>query len=71
MTDPLVTYLEGHLAGAAAAIDLLGAMRDQHAGEPLGQFALRMLADEVEADNAVLENLAKGIGAVWKRRKSP
>ena len=61
MSDPLATYLEDHLAGAAYAIDLLGAIRDQHAGEPLGQFAARMLV-EVKADNDVLKELAERIG---------
>lgn len=61
MSDPLVTYLEDHLAGAAYAIDLLGAIRDQHAGEPLGRFAAGMLV-EVEADNGVLTELAERIG---------
>lgn len=61
MSDPLVTYVEDHRAGAAYAI-LLGAIRDQHAGEPLGRFAVGMLV-EVEADNAVLKELAERIGA--------
>lgn len=43
MADPLATYLEDHIAGASYAIDLLGAIRDQHAGEPLGEFAAGML----------------------------
>jgi hypothetical protein len=61
VNDPLSTYLEDHLAGAAYAIDLLGAIRDQHAGEPMGQFAAGMLM-EVEADNGVLQELAERIG---------
>jgi hypothetical protein len=61
MSDPLVTYVEDHLAGAAYAIDLLEAIRDQHAGEPLGKFAAGMLV-EVEEDNAVLTKLGKRIG---------
>jgi hypothetical protein len=60
VNDPLSTYLEDHLAGAAYAIDLLGAIRDQHAGEPMGQFAAGMLV-EVEADNGVLQELAERI----------
>ena len=39
MSDPLTTYLQDHLAGALQAIELLKAMSDGHAGEPLGQFA--------------------------------
>jgi hypothetical protein len=35
MSDPLATYIEDHLAGATYAIDLLEAIRDQYAGDPL------------------------------------
>jgi hypothetical protein len=53
MSDPLATYLHDHLAGAVVAINLLEALRDQHDGELLGQFAAEQLV-EVEADRAVL-----------------
>ena len=36
---PLVTYLQDHLAGALHAIELLKAMCQHFAGEPLGTFA--------------------------------
>ena len=62
MADPLATYLEDHIAGASYAIDLLGVIRDQHAGEPLAEFAAGMLA-EVEADEAVLKELAERVGS--------
>lgn len=62
MSDPLATYLEDHVAGAMYAVDLLGALRDQHAGESLGQFAAAMLV-EVEADGAVLKELAERVGS--------
>lgn len=62
MSDALVKYLEDHLAGTAYATDLLEDIRDQHAGEPLGQFAAEMLA-EVEADSGVLKELAERVGA--------
>lgn len=62
MGDPLATYLEDHIAGASYAIDLLGAIRDQHAGEPLAEFALGMLA-EVKADEAALKGLAERVGS--------
>jgi hypothetical protein len=62
MSDPLVTYVHDHLAGAVAAIDLLETLRDQHAGEPLGQFAAEVLV-EVEADREVLQGLAERVGA--------
>ena len=62
MSDPLATYLHDHLAGAVVAINLLEALRDQHAGEQLGQFAAELLV-EVEADRAVLRGLAEQVGA--------
>ncbi len=48
MSDPLATYLQDHLAGAMAGIEILEALRDQHAGEPLGSFATEMLASQYE-----------------------
>lgn len=56
MSDPLTTYLQDHFAGAAHAIELLEAMRDHHAREPLGQFATQLLV-EIEADRDVLAEL--------------
>ena len=56
MSDPLATYIEDHLAGADYAIDLLQAIRDQYAGEPLADFAASMLI-EVEADRATLKRV--------------
>jgi hypothetical protein len=62
MSDPLATYLHDHLSGAVVAINLLEALRDQHNGKPLGQFAADLLS-EVEADRAVLQELADRVGA--------
>jgi hypothetical protein len=61
MSDPLAPYLHDHLAGAVHAVDLLEAIRDQYAGEPLGQFAVRLLVD-IKADREVLRELAERIG---------
>ena len=61
MSDPLATYLHDHLAGAVHAIDLLEAIRNQYAGEPLGQFAVQLLVD-IEADREVLRGLAERTG---------
>lgn len=62
MTDEvLTTYLQDHLAGALHAIELLKAMRDHFAGEPLGTFASQILA-EVEADRDVLARITEGVG---------
>jgi hypothetical protein len=43
-------------------INLLEALRDQHAGEPLGRFAAELLV-ELEADRAVLQGLSERLGA--------
>jgi hypothetical protein len=59
--DALPTYLQDHLAGALHAIELLKAMRDHFAEEPLGQFADQILG-EVEADREVLARLTEHAG---------
>jgi hypothetical protein len=41
--ESLAIYLRDHLAGAAAAIAILEALRDERAGEALGQFAEGLL----------------------------
>jgi hypothetical protein len=61
MSDPLTTYLQDHLAGALQAIELLKAMRDSHAGEPLGRFAAELLV-EIEADRDMLAALTERAG---------
>ena len=61
MGDPLVTYLHDHMAGSVHAVGLLEALRDEHAGEPLAEFAGRVLA-EVQADRATLKELAERAG---------
>jgi hypothetical protein len=52
----LVTYLQDHLAGSAGAIEILEALREEHADETLGQFAADILA-EVQHDRATLEDM--------------
>ena len=61
MSDPLVTYLEDHKAGAGAAISLLKKMKAGSDDESLSQFAANILAG-VEEDEDTLQNLAKKIG---------
>ena len=56
MSQPLVTYLRDHLAGARGAINLLQSLRDQHTGEPLAQFVSELLP-EVDADRARLKKI--------------
>jgi hypothetical protein len=62
MSDALTTYLNDHLAGAGAAIDLLHAMKDRHDDESLSQFATTILIG-VEEDEVTLRNLARSLGS--------
>lgn len=60
--DALATYVEDHLAGAAAGVELLEALCAQHQGEPTGTLAGRLLP-EVEADRRTLERIARALDA--------
>ncbi len=61
MSDSLTTYLHDHLAGATAGLELVEALRDQHADEPLGRFAAQLFG-EIETDRRTLEELAERLG---------
>ncbi len=61
MSDNLEAYLQDHLAGALHAIELLKAMRDHNARDPVGEFAGRLLA-EIELDRDVLAALNERVG---------
>jgi hypothetical protein len=61
MSDPLTTHPQDHLAGALQAIELLKAMAEHYAGEPLGEFATELLV-EIESDRVVVTNLTKSLG---------
>ena len=61
MSDPLVTYLEDHMAGADLAIDLLQSMKARSDDQSLSQFAANILVD-VEQDEKALHDFAKTIG---------
>lgn len=54
-------YLNEHLAGAAAALRLLGSLGRRHGGEEVGR-ALDALRVEVAADRRVLEELMRRAG---------
>ena len=57
----LRAYLQDHLAGSVAAVEILEGLRDEHVGEPLGGFASDILA-EVQGDQAKLEALIQRLG---------
>jgi hypothetical protein len=60
--DALKTYVEDHLAGATAGLELLEALAAQHQGEPTGALAGRLLP-EVEGDRRTLEDIARSLDA--------
>jgi hypothetical protein len=60
--NALAAYLHDHQAGGVHAANLLKDIRDEHAGEPMGEFAGKILT-EVEADRVTLKELADRIGA--------
>jgi hypothetical protein len=62
MSNSLATYLQDHLAGSIHAIELVQHIRDEHAGESLGDFAAQLLV-EIRVDQEVLQGLAERIGA--------
>jgi hypothetical protein len=61
MSDGLAVYLHDHLAGSNFAVELLEFLRDQHAGQRLGDAAAAMLA-EVEEDRKVLQGIIGRVG---------
>jgi hypothetical protein len=56
--DHLASYLNDHLAGAVAAIELLGHLERAHTGTPIAP-TLADLRAEIEADRVTLESLMK------------
>jgi hypothetical protein len=59
--DYLATYLNDHLAGAVAALEMLEELEKQYAGTPVGRFATGLRVD-VEADRGELEGLLRRLG---------
>jgi hypothetical protein len=61
MSDRLATYLHDHFSGSTFAVELLKDLSDQHAGEPLSEFAGGLLA-EIEEDRKVLQRVIDRVG---------
>jgi hypothetical protein len=57
----LDTYLNDHLAGATAALDLIEDGEEEYKGEPLGDFFENLKAD-IEADKATLSEVMQSLG---------
>jgi hypothetical protein len=62
MSEPLVTYLNDHLAGAQMAIQLLESMHNQNDDQEFRQFA-SVLLPEIQADDQTLRHIAEKIGS--------
>lgn len=62
MSEPLVPYLQDHLAGASHAMDLLSWISDAHKDDSLGVFASTLHA-EITEDRDLLVGLARRLAA--------
>jgi hypothetical protein len=61
-SERLHTYLNDHLAGSVAAIELLDDLIEHHSEDRFGKI-FRDLRDEIEADQETLRNLIRKLGA--------
>jgi hypothetical protein len=59
--DELSDYLNDHLAGSVAALELLDRLVETYTGKPLERF-FRELRDDIRADQAELEELIAKLG---------
>ena len=57
-SDPVAVYLDDHLAGSAAAVEILETLRSDTS---LGSWATALLG-EIEADRRVLRDLRMRVG---------
>jgi hypothetical protein len=57
----LEIYLNDHLAGAVAALELLADLREQHKDEPLGDV-LGTLEVDIDADKEALREVMRSLG---------
>jgi hypothetical protein len=64
--DNLATYLNDHLAGSVAALELLAYLEEQHAGTPVERLAADLRAG-VAADRRELEALMERLDIVQSR----
>jgi hypothetical protein len=60
-TQALEVYMNDHLAGSAAAVELIDRIRANNKGTPLDAH-LEGLAPDVEADRATLTGIMEGLG---------
>ena len=61
MSKNLITYLNDHLAGSVAALELLDHLIEIYQGKPLERF-YKGLRSEIDADQGELQDLIEGLG---------
>jgi hypothetical protein len=66
--DALTSYLNDHLAGSVAAVELLERATHAHEGTELGSF-FQGLGQEIEADQETLRRLLERLGGSENRLK--
>ena len=66
--EHIATYLNDHLAGATAALELLEHLEKEHAGTEVGRLAAELRAD-VEADRQALESLMERLEVARSRTR--
>ena len=66
--EALVTYLNDHLAGSVAAVELVEWASRAHEGTPLGRF-LAELGEDIKADQETLRDILKRVGGSENRVK--
>ena len=66
--EHIATYLNDHLAGAVAALELLEQLVEAHTGTPLGRSLAELQAD-IEADRQELESLMKRLDVSESRTR--
>lgn len=68
MSNLLAIYLNDHLAGATAGVELARRSRGANEGTPFGEF-LTTLTEEIEEDRETLEKVMEAVGARRDRLK--
>jgi hypothetical protein len=66
--EPLVVYLNDHLAGSVAALELIEALADDAKGTPLETTLIR-LGGEISEDQATLRDILARVGGEESRIK--
>lgn len=66
--DHIAIYLNDHLAGSVAAVELLDQLQEDHSGTPLGGFFTELRTD-IEADRQELESLMEQLNVTESRTR--